>query len=785
MCRNLVDGRVRGTILVFLTAGARRVQVDGRTLVKQIRELLAPGFLDHLSALAETQGRVTLEDLARLGMGARFDEPTLEIRLTIPPEVRRTGTITFRERNVPPGLDEALVPSSFSGYVNVRAGLDFVGRARDPADVGRQPLHVSLEGAVNAYGWVLEADVRHAEDARSPWVRGDVRVVRDDPESMLRYTLGDLAVPGIAFLRGAPMGGVMVARNFALQPYRVTEPISRYEFFLKGPSLVQVWIGNDLVRSLQLPAGRHDLRDLPLGAGISQVRLRIIDEVGHEETLTFDSISESELLQAGLQQFAYSLGFPSTDAGASRDYDRSKPTISAFHRVGVTDTLTLGGFLQADPDYVVAGFEGLWASPVGLWGFEGALSGVTDLTKRYALSLRYRNLNTAATARLHQVWSASLEVTGSRFGPAGSGPEQPYRLGLSAAFGQRLFARIHGTLSATYRLSGTGPRHGYTADLSLSRTLWKGLLVNCVLSQRGTSAGESTQRFMVNLVWALPQNHQISESFDSETLTNRLGWSYGSPGGVPGLRASAESVQGPKGAQVAGGAEYTGYRGQVRFDQSVTLPDFGLRSGLRAGTALAFAGGRFAISRPISDSFAMVARGADLKDQPVRLNPAGTSAAGYADRMGPGVLPALPSYHLSRIHFDAPDLPFGYDLGPTSFDLVPTYKSGYLFKTSAITMVFLTGTLLDPEGAPLALQAGDVVSLDNPGTEPETMFTNREGRFAVDRMKPGRYELRMFAWGQVVIPFEIPAGKVGRYEIGALRLPGTDRPPTGALPTLS
>jgi outer membrane usher protein len=55
------------------------------------------------------------------------------------------------------------------------------------------------------------------------------------------------------------------------------------------------------------------------------------------------------LLAPGLQQFSYNLGFPSGTFLGQRQYDWSQPQLALTYRWGDTNTLTLGGHLQATP----------------------------------------------------------------------------------------------------------------------------------------------------------------------------------------------------------------------------------------------------------------------------------------------------------------------------------------------------------------------------------------------------------------------------------------------------
>jgi len=85
--------------------------------------------------------------------------------------------------------------------------------------------------------------------------------------------------------------------------------------------------------------------------------------------------------------------------------------------------------------------------------------------------------------------------------------------------------------------------------------------------------------------------------------------------------------------------------------------------------------------------------------------------------------------------------------------------------------VLLSGVVESTEGTPVALQAAEIVSIKEPLTTPLELFTNRRGKFTIEGLKPGAYELRLLASPQSKVRFEIPEGKAGLYDIGKLALP--------------
>ena len=89
--------------------------------------------------------------------------------------------------------------------------------------------------------------------------------------------------------------------------------------------------------------------------------------------------------------------------------------------------------------------------------------------------------------------------------------------------------------------------------------------------------------------------------------------------------------------------------------------------------------------------------------------------------------------------------------------------------------MLLSGVLETAEGAPVSLQAGEIVSLNEPKMAAIEVFTNRKGKFMAEGLKPGAFELRLFGEAPMTVRFEIPKGKAGLYDIGKLALPAAAR----------
>ncbi|MEI6065006.1 MAG: hypothetical protein WCQ26_10480 [Pseudanabaena sp. ELA748] len=123
----------------------------------------------------------------------------------------------------------------------------------------------------------------------------------------------------------------------------------------------------------------------------------------------------ANLLAPSIQQFAYSFGFPSLVTNGTRNYDFSSPTLIASHRLGVSNVLTLGSYLQADRDRQLVGFEGILATTLGNFAWDTALSNSNQLGAGIAARLRYDFLKTGITNPLEQTFGFTVEHRGVNF----------------------------------------------------------------------------------------------------------------------------------------------------------------------------------------------------------------------------------------------------------------------------------------------------------------------------------------------------------------------------------
>ncbi|MBE9191687.1 fimbrial biogenesis outer membrane usher protein [Gloeocapsopsis crepidinum LEGE 06123] len=768
-----INEQAQGQIKILLLSTESQVQWQAKQFLEKTAEIVRSDIQEKLLAAVDREGHLSLEALRQIGLIANFDQRQLQLHVQVSPAQRRTNIQSLRQEKLPPGVENAIHPSTLSGYVNLRGGQDLVWSAEQ---AGRQPLRLSVDGAVNYKGWVLEGSADFREGGKPAWESGDLRLLRDHPERSLRYIIGDLSVPVTGYQSSRPMVGVTVAKNFALQPYRVTRPINEYEFFLESPSKVEVLINGRLVQTLQLAPGKQNIRDLPLSGGINEVQLVITDPVGRVQRLSFPTAVASELLAPGLQQFAYSLGFPSSKKG-SRSYDFTQPALTLSHRWGITDNLTLGGYLQADLQQQILGFEGAWATAYGNFGWDLAMSHASSVGTDYAFKVRYDYSKGGNVNASPPNFGLTLEHRGSRFAKLNSDADDTSSFDLTAYYRQKIWG-MSANLSGSYEFGSDASADAYNISLGLVKSFGNGLGVNLNLNHRQDTTGKDEQSAYLSLSWFLPRKRQsitVTTAVSSaDGLSNKLTWNQSSRKTIGGINTSLGLAHNSDGVGLTSRLSYTGYRAVFDFSHGMTLTQdadetMSHVSRLTFGTAFVFADGHFGWSRPINNSFALLVPHDNLRAYKIGINPSGNGYTAQIDRRGAAVVPIQP-YRVSTIRLDAAELPIGYSLGSDSHTVLPSYKSGTLIRVGSNATVILKGVLVDSNNNPVTLQAGEITSLTQQDQQPLQLFTNKTGRFVVEGLQPGKYELTLFSDRPTKIHFEIPQEQIGIYDIGKLKL---------------
>jgi outer membrane usher protein len=744
-------------------------EVETKGFLKAMAKVLVPEALEHLKARRKAP-YLPLSSLKKEGITIRFDETTLILLLQLEDSIRARKNLRVRRETE--SDRETLGPAPFSGYLNATATQGF---QYPRAAATRNPFRGNLALTSNWLGYVLETGTTYTEKDEYEWKRDDTRLVKDLEGHLLRFTLGDQPIYTSGYQTSREIGGLSVTRQFSIQPYLNTRPLNRTELLVKRPSTIEVFVNGGFVNRISASPGPIQLTDFPLFSGVNKVDLKITDDTGHVEWINLNFLYDVQLLGRGIQQFAYHVGAPSTTFGNDRIYDEKNISFSFFHRAGLSDLFTLGGGLQLDSQMALLTQDAVLLTRGGLFSLESGLSRLSAGLAAGAARLRYKSLDYKLGADRTLRGTAELEYKARRFATLGQLNPNPYSWHYGLSLSRPITPSTSAGLGFDYMVSREGAdnrslRFDFNSEFNSS---WRGTF-NYTLEKED----RLEHRFQFVLTWVESDGKYYGNlSYDYPSKTTRIEAVRNPSAVVDDLRANLGVQNSPSSLQGDALLEYTHEKANLRVEHAsakIKNPEgehgFSNTTTFTASTALAWAGGAVAWTRPISDSFVLIKARPLYRDFPVPVNRNGENHEAVVNHLGPAVVPTLTSYNETPVSLDSSAIPVGYTLGREYFLARPTYHSGIRVDIGGESTAVLSGRLLQPDGKALSLATGRVAGPSGS----TSFFTNREGRFILENLPPGDYQ--MIVDDENFLPMSLSVGKdqVGFIKLGDLRLKGAN-----------
>jgi len=750
------------------------IRIEAAGLQPWAAATLSPAMQEKFNALIDSDGTFAIGDTEPAGFTLSLDQTDMALRVEMRPEALKTQSVSLQHVALSPS-QTLLPPASMSAFVNLRGGVDYVHESLSAE--GRQPLRLDTDGAINIKDWVLEGRAAYQENADSPWARDNMRLVHDWPEMMVRMAVGDLSYPVSGFQSYQPLLGVSIARNFDLQPYLVTAPTGQTSFTIRSPSRVDVLINGQRVRTLQLDPGPYDMADFPVADGSNDVTLIITDATGNREVKRFSLLSNQRLLKEGLHEYAYNIGIESDMINRRIEYETDNPALSFFHRYGLTETMTTGMAAQGNDMVQQLGLSGINAFSWGVIGIDTGFSHMQGFDYDMAAELSY----SYEDSQHNRQFSAALQYSGQNFAALGqTAPSVPTQWEAGMRYSQGIAYDINMGIGGLYRIGHEDMQDDWSYNINFSKVLNSSLSLNLNIDHRHIDGAG----MFVSLSWSPPlSRHMVSTSIDTLARRRDARWDW-----YDGNRMQAgmgvthdgreDSING------TGNFNYTGYRGEMGVRHDITsytsaddtarsLNRNDERSQLQFGSALAYADGHVALSRPISSSFIMLPRHKNLRGQTVGVNPEtrdedDTAYQAEIDGLGPAVLADTQPYIYRAIKIDTGQLPLGYDIGQDNFIAMPHYKGGSVMVVGNAANIYADGYMHGANGTPLSLQSGIIRSISDDQFPEQEFFTNAKGRFRITRLQPGDYIITLATHPHAPLELTIPDDITGKFDAGTL-----------------
>lgn len=519
-------------------------------------------------------------------------------------------------------------------------------------------------GAFNGAGVGTATALAQNLNERARMIRLETTWTRDEPAALASLRAGDAISRAGAWSLPVRFGGVQWATNFAVRPGFVAFPLPAMSGESALPSTVDLFI-NDALRAREtLPPGPFTLPNLPVITGEGELRVVVRDLLGREQVLSERYYASPRLLRPGLTDFAYQAGFLRNNFGIeSNDYGRA--FAAAAYRTGLTERFT--GELSTE---LLRSQQTGGASGTLLWGNLG----VFTLSAAGSHSDRGTGVLSAAEfERQSRSFSVNLrtQAASADFVQLGMPPGQRAPIRLSEA---HVGFPVPGT--GTVGLGYVDQHHRDRPDVRLASLSYQvragpGSLLVSAFRIESFDAVRRTERALA-VTFTMPLDARTSASAGA---VRQAGHGYGTvqvqrnlPAGEGmGYRMLARSGTDEL---VQGGVSAQSTIGTYTAEAASSGGDMAYRLGAAGGLALL--DGRAFLSRPLSDSFALVRVGEYAGVQVYADN----QPVARTDAQGSALVPRLRAYDRNLLRVEQADLPLDTEIGAIEREAVPYFRSG-------------------------------------------------------------------------------------------------------------
>jgi outer membrane usher protein len=623
---------------------------------------------------------------------------------------------------------ETLAPTAeagLHGFFNYQLGQQ--------TGTGQKPVR-SLDTVANLSfaGWVARSEQGLLSSRSKSYQRGRSFLMFDEPDSTRRWMLGDTLTFSGAFARTIPIAGISVAQRFELQPGSVPAPTLAMRGNVRVPSTAEVYIDGARVRTLNLAPGPYEFRDLSYFAGLRDVEIVIRNRSGETERIRVPHYFSTQNVGAGIHEYDYALGVARQSSDQGDRY--ANVAASLWHRVGVSDSLTLGASVEHLP-----GYRSLGANAVQVLG----LLGVTTVNVVRAeaagqrgnamlLTYSFGGRATVQTSFLRQSRGFAVGDTRSLLDFR---PRDLWSMSAGTSLGHARTVTVDVARGRTW----DGPSN-QSVGVRLAQGLGGGASIGIALSSRQDGAMRDRQ---ISMTLALP----LARDFSLNS-----GVDFRQAEGSSKTVSIASPVPAGEGAAIRVGAEWrnsgASYDAFGQYNHRLAQATLAMRqmqsadglssfgSDLRLTGAFAFADGRVQVAPSIVGSFGWV----DTQGLAAVRVYQNNQLIGRTNHAGHLLLPNLASYSTNQIRIDDRDIPLDRELERFEARVVPRTFQGSVIRFAAKRVSAVGGVLVVTPSVPRKVLASAVLGLQV-GDRLLTATSGPDGDFYLEDLPPGTYRL--------------------------------------------
>lgn len=642
------------------------------------KDLAAMGLGDLTGKRPVSPGEQPVSLRSVRGVSFAFEEKTMTLTITVAAEFLPPNHIDF----MPKRPARLLYPNDASAFLNYAFSYSGATGSDHALDVSNQ-LGVRIADVL-----FLSDSLYTKSETGDEFIRLMSSATYDWRDRMQRLTAGDFFASSGTLGSSNNMAGISFSKVYSINPYFITYPTVDFSGLAAQPSQASIYLNGVLFRTTQLAPGPFDLSNIAVDGGSNMMEIVIRDPYGNEQRIDTSFYSSNVLLGKGLHEYSYQAGFLRENYGtASNEYGSA--AYSLYHRYGVNNKVTLG--FRAEGTSGLYNFGPQATCLLSRFGTVNVSLAATafDGKKGEAGALTYEFRKKSLSTRLY-LWEFSKDyATINSLSSANT-------VRMVAGGGLGYSNTVMGSVSLSYAVEDQySDENTQSAGITYSHTLFRDF--NMTASVSRSSDPDVGKQLFFGISYSPGPDHTVSARHESTSgkYTDTLEIQENVPVGEGyGYIASVNR-------SVEGQVETYGVNPSVQYNTryNVLRGDYwaeGSKDGteqqaysVSAAGAVVYVGGGVGITRPVSDSFAVVKTG-DVAGIPVTAN---GQEMGKTDSEGKLYIPNIGSYTDNRISLKDRDLPLNYSLPQLTKNISPGLRSGSCIAFRAEKIQPVTGKI--------------------------------------------------------------------------------------------
>ncbi len=596
------------------------------------------------------------------GLEFSLNMTTLTLELTVDPDLLAKSEFNL---DVVAG-ENVLRPEPNSAFLNYSLN---VGGGNGSTDTN---LLFTNELGIRKNRYLFLTNSQLVNDSfQSNFIRLDTSLIYENPVNFNRAVFGDVFSTSGFEASGLQLGGVQFSRNFRMDPYYRTYPGLALTGIVDVPTEIEVFLDGHSVLKEWLSPGPYNLNNIRRyrGAGVIEIVMR--DTYGREERIVQPFYLSDDLLKHKLHAFSYSAGARREQFGAE-SFNYGDFIVQGFHDYGWLEELTIGTSAEGSSDVSNLIPRIVWQP--GNWGSLRSTLGASTSTDGfgYESSIGYQYFGRAFGLQCDFKYASEAFATVAILDST-ERPEFEFIANVSYHSHQLGSLTLDTRIKTDHFTDGQN-RIGATYSRRLTRNL------SLVASIHTTTGLTDEDRAFLSLNYLFNPEITISAIGEVTATGNQFdlqveklrpvgeGYSYKAL-----LRQSNDDVTGAT-TLFNPLFEYRGKNGIYLGEAWAESGGInGLSYRLQASGAIIALGGKLGLTRPVTDSFALI-KVSDIEGIPVSMN---NQIIGRTDEEGKLFIAEINSYFNNQVAIDDRQLPINRALKSRQHLVAPPLRSGF------------------------------------------------------------------------------------------------------------